>query len=593
MKTSFIFHHLFIAILFFSSSGIFAQDTCLDAIVPSAGFNQCTPEVYDISDATPTHMFCPPETTWADHWFIKTAKAEEWHHTANHPAMSILISVYESCGGAQIGDCLTDGGITTGLTVGNEYLIKLAFPPGAAGEYSYCLWETHDCDFEVFITAESEVLCEGESTQLTATVNGGVNHDFSWNEGLGTGQEKLINPSQSVWYSVTVTNPVGCLKTDSIFITVEEPYLAIAGPDQSICGLQAVQLNATANGPGFWSGGDGTFSNAIDPNSTYTPAAAEEGLSITLTWTTTDPASDVCPEISDDLIIHLNPEITVNFETTNETCFNCNNGTITALVEGGTNPYLYQWSTGDNTQQIENLTPGIYDLTVTDFMDCTFEMSLEIQEYICDDIFIDAELLNISCYGAADGVIELLITGNSTVDNFFWSSGQNSDIINQLAPGIYSVTVTDPFNCSAESSFQILEPELLIIELAPDSSYQVYGGSPPYEDPILSFEAPWLIISISDQNGCTASDSLLVSSVNEKNIAPIKVFPNPFIDQLFIESTNTNELENFQLFSIDGKLIQTLYKGENQIILDFPAGLYLLEVKNTKGAFRHPIIKLN
>ncbi|MEL7117844.1 MAG: hypothetical protein AAFO07_00325, partial [Bacteroidota bacterium] len=74
-----------------------------------------------------------------------------------------------------------------------------------------------------------------------------------------------------------------------------EPEVTIdAGEDQSICGIAPVVLDAEISATydnaeldilGVWSGGAGTFSDVNDPNATYTPDPAEDGETVTLTFT--------------------------------------------------------------------------------------------------------------------------------------------------------------------------------------------------------------------------------------------------------------------------------------------------------------------
>ncbi len=57
------------------------------------------------------------------------------------------------------------------------------------------------------------------------------------------------------------------------------------------------------------------------------------------------------------------PKVTIEWDF--PTC-QLNNGIATAIVECGISPFDYLWSTGETTQTIENLSPGIYSVTVTD-----------------------------------------------------------------------------------------------------------------------------------------------------------------------------------------------------------------------------------
>ncbi|NNF01895.1 MAG: hypothetical protein HKN22_04355, partial [Bacteroidia bacterium] len=45
-------------------------------------------------------------------------------------------------------------------------------------------------------------------------------------------------------------------------------------------------------------------------------------------------------------------------------------GDVNLLVSGGVNPYRYEWSTGETTQDLTSVTPGTYFVTVRDFFSC-------------------------------------------------------------------------------------------------------------------------------------------------------------------------------------------------------------------------------
>ncbi len=47
-------------------------------------------------------------------------------------------------------------------------------------------------------------------------------------------------------------------------------------------------------------------------------------------------------------------------------------GALTAAGQGGTDPYQYVWSSGDQTPVADMLLPGAYQLTLTDEHGCTF-----------------------------------------------------------------------------------------------------------------------------------------------------------------------------------------------------------------------------
>jgi gliding motility-associated-like protein len=60
---------------------------------------------------------------------------------------------------------------------------------------------------------------------------------------------------------------------------------------------------------------------------------------------------------------------------TDANCAGKNDGSIAISVNGGQEPYNYNWSNGAITSQITNLDAGNYELTVTDGNECTAEFS--------------------------------------------------------------------------------------------------------------------------------------------------------------------------------------------------------------------------
>lgn len=61
----------------------------------------------------------------------------------------------------------------------------------------------------------------------------------------------------------------------------------------------------------------------------------------------------------------------------NVTCYSCTNGSITASVSGGVQPYTYHWSVPQTTSTITNLGRGSYELWMSDANGC----SMETKEY--------------------------------------------------------------------------------------------------------------------------------------------------------------------------------------------------------------------
>jgi len=78
-------------------------------------------------------------------------------------------------------------------------------------------------------------------------------------------------------------------------------------------------------------------------------------------------------------------DLNISVSGTDADCPNFNNGTAMVSVQGGKKPYQYNWEkSGDptfvstHTDKVENLTEGIYQITVTDAANCSATASVEI-----------------------------------------------------------------------------------------------------------------------------------------------------------------------------------------------------------------------
>jgi len=54
-------------------------------------------------------------------------------------------------------------------------------------------------------------------------------------------------------------------------------------------------------------------------------------------------------------------------------------GSVTTNIYAGNPPFTFNWSNGATTQNLSNVAPGVYVLTVTDSLDCEFTQMVEVQ----------------------------------------------------------------------------------------------------------------------------------------------------------------------------------------------------------------------
>ncbi|MCW5898185.1 MAG: hypothetical protein KIT10_02860 [Flavobacteriales bacterium] len=75
-------------------------------------------------------------------------------------------------------------------------------------------------------------------------------------------------------------------------------------------------------------------------------------------------------------------------------------------------------------------------------------------------ISVSAQVQHVSCNGFNDGTITATSDGVGPF-LYSWAHGPDTETVSDLAPGFYTVTVTDINGCSAEGTFQVTEPTVL------------------------------------------------------------------------------------------------------------------------------------
>ena len=140
--------------------------------------------------------------------------------------------------------------------------------------------------------------------------------------------------------------------------------------------------------------------------------------------------------------------ININTIATAVSCNGGYNGSVNIDVWGGTPLYSYSWSNGAHTEDIQNLTPGNYTVTVTDAAGCTNFGFASVGQPAPLQTTIATN--NGSCGNTASAVATTI--GGTAPYTYHWSTGANTQSISNLATGSYTVTTTDAHNCTQTAS---------------------------------------------------------------------------------------------------------------------------------------------
>jgi len=130
---------------------------------------------------------------------------------------------------------------------------------------------------------------------------------------------------------------------------------------------------------------------------------------------------------------------------------------------GATPNYTYRWSDGQTTSLATNLSAGAYTVTITDANGCSTTAGSVLSEPTA--IQLNPQVLSnyngaaITCAGAADGSVGVVVAGGSAGYSFIWSpGGQNTANISGLVAGTYCVSVTDLQGCQVDTCITIADP---------------------------------------------------------------------------------------------------------------------------------------
>jgi hypothetical protein len=206
----------------------------------------------------------------------------------------------------------------------------------------------------------------------------------------------------------------------------------------------------------------------------------------------------------------------------------------------------------------------------------------------------------------------ITLNAGSGFTSYYWNTDETTQSVNITNSGIYSVTVTNPQNCSNSDEINVTISNILINleqvgtdliatinpivpgeyswytcdnQLVPNITTATYQNAP--------IDGCFYVIFTDNVNCEWTSNEVNVVSIqdNEMNIA--RVYPNPANDVVYIELINDKAVSIY-LYDMLGKLILNEKHNDSLIKIDVSQlnGTYILKVvnENKQSIFRLTII---
>ena len=271
-------------------------------------------------------------------------------------------------------------------------------------------------------------------------------------------------------YNLTIDDAGGCPLAESYTI-VEPADIAIATnleKDVTCFGDADGEINITV------AGGTGSYIY-VWTKDTFPFAATEDiGSLAPGVYVVSVTDTNNCGPKTATFTITEPPLLTVSLQNqTNVLCFGYATGAINVTIAGGTMievtpgvfDYQYAWSGPNgftaNTQNLNNIVAGVYNLTVTENAGCVQILSVTITQP--NEILVAIATTAITCYGANNASITLTVSGGVGPFQAAWDNLATGFFQNNLSAGTYVITITDATNCQKIITVNIPEAPIFVV----------------------------------------------------------------------------------------------------------------------------------
>jgi hypothetical protein len=371
------------------------------------------------------------------------------------------------------------------LNAGN-YQSSGSFTGLTAGGYVVTAKDANGCTFATIIvvnnpggvafgiTNSTNVSCSGGtdgSISLTSvggtgaiqySINGGISYQSSGqftNVGAGT-------------YTVMVKDAAACTEVKIIQIHQPSPLsLEAIATDLSCFGNNTGEIDVLQV-----MGGTGSFSYSLD-GINYQSGSNFPGLAAgTYTITVKDVAGCMNTNVQ---TIHEPSELTASIATTNASCFDYQDGSLTIAGSGGTAAYIYSIgneSILQNSTSFDHLAAGEYTLFVVDSKGCIYQTTATIGQP--SSIIPIATTTNSTCGNSNGGFLASGTGGSGSGYTYSVNGGTyGNGSFSSLSAGTYVITSMDGTGCFATTNAIIFDSNGPSIQTSTHTNISCHGGN--------------------------------------------------------------------------------------------------------------------
>lgn len=435
---------------------------------------------------------------------------------------------------------------------------------GGTGNFAY-LWSSGGMmDTESGLTAGTYTVTVTDGEQCTATAvvmitqpsllvaNASATNESSAGANDGTAMANPTGgepPYTYAWSNMMTTPMISGLSPDSYTVTVTDANMCTATETVTVSSFDCgdVLLDFEINHVNCNGGNNGSVTALVTTNATPVQymwdngvmEATNQGLTVG-TYSVTIIDDNGCQLIGSATVNEPDP-IVLMATSTNVTCFNAMDGTATVVASGGTGNLNYFWDNGMTTPTIDNLPPGTYTVNVGDENFCSANTFVTVTQP--DALNLMVMTTDETANAANDGTAFAEISGGTGNYTFVWSNGATTQMIENLPPDNYCVTITDQNGCTTEGCgfvnvFGCTSVQTVIMhtnvtcfgDANGTASASSFNGTEPYTylwsnnattPSINNLTAGIYTVTTTDATDCTAVVDITIAEPNELTLAII------------------------------------------------------------------------
>jgi len=433
---------------------------------------------------------------------------------------------------------LWSNGATTedvnGLSAGT-YQVVVTNSTGCSDSMTFNLSNISSLNISSTVT---QVTCSGGTNGvIDITPSGGTPaYTYAWSNGATT--QDLTGLTDGT-YTLTLTDNNGCVLNEDVVVgTLPAIDITLNNSANEFCGQQngSIDIDVTGGSGSYgysWDNGVTTQDLSNINQGTYTVTVTDaNSCTVNNAFTITNDVSN-CSSFC---------YLTLTTNTvTDESCGD-GAGAIDLNINNPTNPFVVSWSNGAGTEDINNLSTGIYSVTVTDANQCTETLDVTVGNNTGTLAISNPLITNDNC-GNGNGSIDITVSGGTSPYAFAWSNGATTEDITGLMAGVNTVTITDAGGCTLTQSFTvgnnspITETAIVLNENCGNNfgsiNLTVSGGQSPFTyawstgattEDINNLTAGTYNVVITDNVGCQiTSDYTVNNSASNMSLSNITV----------------------------------------------------------------------